>query len=347
MSVKRKDIHVVVLGGSDSLSGEASASLSGQAEDPNHRLVLRGNNDSSVLISDELSWAMCYIGPNYYRRPGRWDLSRCSVIVNLISDPDKNPKTLRVAERFTAKHRDRLINDPRLIARTKRDDVARVLEGTPWLHVPKVIRLRNPTAALLGRRMEATGFTFPAIVRQAGTHSGGVVGVFQKPEELMELFSGLKGDHYFTEFVDCRQSDGLYRKMRFYSVGGEIFLAHAFASEHWNIHAETARDGIMKDREDLRDEERHYFAGEPAALMTRAQEMMTEVTRRLKLDYFGLDCGPTDDGRFVLFEANATMQIKASYDDPVFRYSQTNGVRRGIEPFNRLLLKRAVPLRLG
>ena len=219
--------------------------------------------------------------------------------------------------------------------------MARALQGITGLHVPQVLRLRNPTLPRLRKRMAATDFSFPAIVRPTGTQTGGIVGLFQRPEDMADLLGTLKGEYYFTEFVDCRWPDGLYRKMRLFQIGDEFILRHMLISDDWNIHG-RARRGIMKDRQDLRDQERAYFEGGMEPTMSLARDIMKEIGRRTKLDYFGMDCGPTEDGQFVLFEANATMNITPQSKNADYTYAR-GGLMQAKKVLPELLRQRAKP----
>ena len=330
--------YVIVLFGSDDTPGIQN--------DHRQDIRLTGNNDFWRLLPDDLVWGRAQVGPSFFRQGRRYDFSRSSVILNLISDPDRNPKSLRIADQITAKHRDRLINSPRAVARSGRDSIARTLQGVSGFQVPKVLRLRNPTLPRLRKRMEQEGFAFPAIVRRTGTQTGQITGLFRQPEDLVEQFDGMPGEYYFTEFVDYRQSDGLFRKMRLFRIGDEVVLNHLFISDHWNIHGHMARSGIMKDREDLRAEEKRYFdgAGEAASVLARAADAMEQIFQRIKLDYFGVDFGLAESGEFVLFEANATMNITTQSDDPVFEYARKGKFERGARALERLLCARAQPL---
>jgi hypothetical protein len=58
------------------------------------------------------------------------------------------------------------------------------------------------------------------------------------------------------------------------------------------------------------------FAG-PLGAAVRA------IARRLDLDYGGMDCGLTADGRIVLFEANANMLVHLNDSAAGFPYKHT------------------------
>lgn len=324
--------YVFVLTGSDT-----SDEIVG---DHTQGVAVVGNNDAWRLIPDDVEWRRCHIGPNYFRQDIRYDFSRCSAIFNLVSDADLNPATLRVAQRLTVGYQDRLINDPRYVRRTGRDTISRTLVNLEGLHVPKVLRLRNPTLARLRKRMAAEEFSFPAIVRRVGTQTGRIIGLFRKPEDLADHLNGLKGEYYFTEYVECRWSDGLYRKMRLVYIGGEVIFDHMFINDSWLVNADAARTGIMKEREDLRHQERRIFEGDAEHIMAPARRIMIEIANRINLDYFGIDCSPTEAGEFVLFEANATMNIAKRSTDPLFAYAQQGSVPRAKKALRHLLARR-------
>lgn len=56
--------------------------------------------------------------------------------------------------------------------------------------------------------------------------------------------------------------------------------------------------------------EEHAFIENPwAALGPRALAARRNIQQRVGLDYFGIDCGLTPDGRVVLFEVHASMLV--------------------------------------
>ena len=48
--------------------------------------------------------------------------------------------------------------------------------------------------------------------------------------------------------------------------------------------------------------------------------IFTEITRRLDLDYFGVDCNIDSDRNVLLFEANACMKVLKNYKPPPNRF---------------------------
>jgi hypothetical protein len=304
-------LRVALIGGSDTTSTTKKDDL---------KIVdFKGNNDYWRLVDPHaFDVTRFHIPPNYFRAPYRWDFSQYEVVLNLITDPDQCPKTINIVERLTQALA-HVVNRPRFMLMTTRDEIAKRLQGITQLDVPKVLLLKNPSPARVQTRIEEHGFRFPAILRKTGVHSGRIIGVINRAGDLPTVLGNRNGEYFLTEFVDFVSSDGLYRKMRLFFVGDQVLFKHLIVSNKWNIHARD-RAGIMAERDELRREERDLLEGGFADLHRRLDPCLTEIRNRIKLDYFGLDCAATADGRLILFELNATMNFFPLPRDPRFAY---------------------------
>ena len=245
------------------------------------------------------------------RRP---DLAPYRIILNLITDPDQNPKTLENLKKLLRDYHGPIVNRPEAVLRSTRDQVAKLLEGTPGLIVPKTIRVRNAKPDLVAGAIERAGLRFPLIVRLAGTHTGRIVGLFSGMDELRAAIAD-RDEHVITEFVDFRSDDGIYRKYRSFFIGERVVFRHLLASDQWSVHAKD-RQRFMVDRPKLVEEERALFERPEGAFAPRIMDTLYAVRDRLRLDYFGMDFGIAADGQVVLFEANATMNFFPFLADP-------------------------------
>jgi hypothetical protein len=302
-----------------------------------------GNNDSWRLIDLEtFRFTRCHIAPNYFRAASRWKFAQVDVVLNMITDPDQNPKTIEVAERITSSF-NHIVNPPRLMPATTRSEIAKRLQGIARLVVPKVVLLRNATPARARARLDELGFRFPAILRKTGTHSGKTVGLVNRLEELETVFGDRRGEYFLTEFVDFASPDGLYRKTRLLFIGDQVLFRNTLISDHWSIHARD-RFGIMAEREDLRREEQDLLEGGFNGRRRPAlDDCLREIKRRIKLDYFGLDCAFTGDGGLLLFELNATMNFFPLSNDPRYAYLKAC-VAPAMAAMTRLLKSRMIPV---
>ncbi|HET9397682.1 MAG TPA: hypothetical protein VFO45_02585 [Sphingomicrobium sp.] len=264
------------------------------------------------------------------RRP---ELHPYRAILNLITDPDQNPRTLENLKKLLRGFSGQVLNSPQAIMHSTRDQVAKLLDGTPGLIAPKVIRIRNPKPDLVAGAIERAAMRFPLIVRAAGTHTGIIVGLFDRIEDVRAAISQ-PAEHVVTEFVDFRSDDGLYRKYRAFFIGEEIIMRHMLVSDRWNVHA-SDRMRFMADRPDLLAEEQALFNQAdrlPAAVM----DTLAAVRARMPLDFFGMDFGIMPDGRLVLFEANATMNFFPFLPDPRFAYVRSC-LKPASQAFHRML----------
>lgn len=71
----------------------------------------------------------------------------------------------------------------------------------------------------------------------------------------------------------------------------------------------------MTDSAEKRAEEERFMATFDEDFVPRHREAFQAVTDRLGLDYFGIDCGETPDGKLLVFEVDSDMIVHAM--DPV------------------------------
>ena len=282
------------------------------------RITDKGSTDAYRLLGTAVPRAALRITPQFFRRGARPPLHRYHTVLNLITDPDQNPRVLENAARLLKDFHGRIINPPHAIARSGREQVARRLAGIPGLRAPKVLRLRRQPAELAARAIVRSGLHFPLLIRQAGRHTGEFTGLVHSPDDLPSALQA-STDHLATEFVDFRSPDGVYRKYRVWCVGERLVFRHMVGSDEWNVHV-SVRDGFMADRPDLIAEERALFeaGGPPEPVM----QVLRAIRERMELDLFGVDFAILPDGEVLLFEANATMNFIAFSREGPYTYTQ-------------------------
>ncbi len=128
------------------------------------------------------------------------------------------------------------------------------------------------------------------------------------PAQLAAAATALSGDTcYITRFHDYRGHDGWYRKYRLVFVGGAVFPVHLAIGADWLLHYWRATmTGWMRDEEDA------FLADHKRVFTGRAADALVAIGRRLGLDFAGLDCALLPDGQVLVFEANATMLVRAA-----------------------------------
>jgi hypothetical protein len=284
---------------------------------PDGRIGLLGNNDLNELIG-EPGVPLVQLTSEFLKRTSLPVVTSYPCLINQISDADRNRRTLEHLDRMLSGYRGRIVNRPSEVLKTSRDRMAKTLAGTPGLRVPKVARLRGPDQ--VESKIEEAGLAFPIIVRRTGTHGGKIVGLFDSMDDLRRE-APPDEDLFATEYADYRSADGLYRKYRVCMLGGSIILRHMIASDGWNVHGRDRRR-VMLGRPDLRDEERGLLQKRAQAFSKSVVEALSEIRKRVSLDYFGVDFGIDADGALVLFEANATMEYHSPIADPEFAYGR-------------------------
>ena len=273
-----------------------------------------GSTDLYHLVAKHVPFERLHMTRHFFRQQGRPKLRNYDCVVNLVTDPDQNPKVLENLRKLLRGYAGRIVNRPDAVLQSGRDQVAKTLAGTPGLIVPRTLRLRIDKPDIAVRAVERAGLQFPVIVRRAGTHTGMIVGVFDDLASLRAACGG-EGDHIVTEFVDFRSGDGLYRKYRSFFIGRHIILRHMLLSDQWNVHAKE-RERFLSEWPELLDEERALFETAQGCFPDAVLQCQRAIRERMPLDFFGMDYGIVPDGRVVLFEANATMNFFPFVADP-------------------------------
>jgi glutathione synthase/RimK-type ligase-like ATP-grasp enzyme len=232
-------------------------------------------------------------------------------ILNHIADPDVSARALDIAATIVDRTGRPCFNHPAAVARTTRDGIARLLAGIPQLHVPKTIRVTAQSIADVRAAADEARMTYPILARIAGSHGGSHRVFVQRPDE-MDAITQLERNRsplYLTEFRDFISPDGYYRKFRIVVVGDDIFLRHCVVGEQWGLQGRNRAAGKG-------DEEAEIFDSFAAEWAPALQPVFSEMTRRLDLDYYGVDCNIDSERNVLLFEANACMKILKNYRPP-------------------------------
>jgi glutathione synthase/RimK-type ligase-like ATP-grasp enzyme len=231
----------------------------------------------------------------------KWPRLPC---INFMADADVHAMGLGLAEQFVSQMGAPCFNRPAAVLGTGRDEVARRLETVPGLVVPRTVKANETRMAGLRDAMARGGITYPVIVRMAGDQ-GGISTVRVDSEEHWEALHSLAWggkDVYLTQYVDYRDPDGHYRKLRLSVIGDEVVLKHQYVSSNWMVHFRARVAGSDA-------EEEAFLANFESNALPALRPVVREVAARLQLDYFGIDASLRPDGSLLLFEANATMSM--------------------------------------
>jgi hypothetical protein len=281
------------------------------------KLRLSGSTDLWRLVQHEPHHRL-HVTRNFFRQSRRPELVGYRVLFNMITEPERNSRTLENLRKILRGLPGKVINRPEGVLRSTREQVAKLLHGVPGLIAPAAVRILRGRGSLAAQAIDKAGMVGPFILRQAGTHGGKIVGLFDTTDALVAALDP-DAEHLATQFVDFKSVDGLYRKYRVFFIGPQLVLRHMLVSDDWNVHAKD-RTRFMVARPELIAEERALFADGAEPFEPKVRNVLEEIRKRMPLDFFGMDFGIRADGEVVLFEANATMSFFPFLPDPQFEY---------------------------
>ena len=241
-----------------------------------------------------------------------------------ISQTDGSTALERLRGGFDAWPRPVVNGRPGLIAALSRDGVAERFAGHPQVLCPPTVRVDRMdlvTVAAGIRPLDALhdGLTFPVIVRPIGSHAGKGL---EKADDRAALAAYLTGQaaesFYLASFFDYAGADGRFRKLRVVFINGQPFLAHMAVSERWMVHYLNADMGDPANRA----EEAEMMATFDEGFAARHAQAFEALADTFGLDYFGIDCAETADGRLLVFEADVAMIVHGLDPEDLYPYKK-------------------------
>ncbi|HBD18905.1 MAG TPA: hypothetical protein DC063_01580 [Arenimonas sp.] len=271
-------------------------------------VVLTGNAPFFTQVSKEVSGRLpiVYFGPGINPKATR--APRGAPLVNGITEPDLCSVALDAIAAMVDETGAHCFNPPRAVQASRRDEVSRRLAGIDGVLAPRTIRVPAiAEPAELATAIADAGLAWPVLVRVAGGHGNSPL---RKVDDAAGLSAALRTlpwggrDLYVSEYVDYRGADGLFRKLRLVVVGKDVFLRHHIAAEGWHVHAAS-----RTSREELVERELGEIANFERDLLPQLRDRVVAIGDVLGLDYFGIDAALLPDGRLLVFEANAAMNV--------------------------------------
>jgi len=231
-----------------------------------------------------------------------------SLIVNQISDADTHKGALERCIELCSLTSAPVINQPSNVLLTTRSRVSRLLQGIPGVTMPRTVRMAPRSPDEVFETAAAENIDPPFIVRIAGDHGGRSMTRIEGPQDRDRLhaypFDGR--DFYLTEFVDSRESGPFYHRQRLVVIDGEPLLRGSLYDEHWKVHGASRR--FMMARESW-EEDRVRSAWLEQEVIPDLKGAVAEITERMKLEIYGIDCSLRPGGKMFIFEANANMNF--------------------------------------
>ncbi|WP_340121035.1 RimK family alpha-L-glutamate ligase [Methylobacter svalbardensis] len=257
-----------------------------------------------------------------------------------IAQSDQNMPLLKQIDAAIASWPRPVLNRPDRIALMSRNEACALLKSAPGVAMPITVRIaRQALEQVTNERLSLTDILadgkFPIIIRPVDSHAGKDL---DKIEDLGALVNYLQNmsnsEFYVSRFIDYRGLDGLFRKYRIVLIDGKPFVCHAGISEHWMIHYLNAG---MAESSDKRAEEARFMIDFDSTFACKHADAFRTINERVGLDYLGIDCGETADGKLLIFEIDSCMIVHAIDPVEVFPYKQPQ-MNKIFSAFRRMLL---------
>ncbi len=238
-----------------------------------------------------------------------------------IAESEANQALLKKVGVFIANWPRPVINLPEYIAQTSRDGVCAALSNCTGIDMPVTVRTDRTTlgqlsAGVINVDTLLPGNRFPLIVRPLGSHAGKDLEKIEDVKSLSDYLERISTEYfYLSRFVDYRSIDGLFRKYRIAMIEGKPYVCHFAISSHWMIHYLNAGMGESAEK---RAEEADCMAHFDEEFAKRHAAALKTINQRMGMQYLGIDCAETQDGKLLIFEIDNAMVVHAM--DPVDMY---------------------------
>ena len=306
-------------------------------------LVLKTPGDLStntpvecLVHHSDIEVELFYVGPGLPlpEAPPEHDL-----LLVAIAESNENRLSLEHLHRRLATWPRPQINAPEEILKLERTRACSLLSPIPNIEMPPTKQVSRETVRRLATfkpKIEDVldGGAYPIIIRPVDSHAGRGLVKIESPTELLKYLDDRSDAEFFlSQFIDYRSPDGLFRKYRIVIMQGRPFLCHMGISEHWMVHYPYEE---MISNLSRREEEKQSMATFDEGFARRHQSALSAIHKQIHLDYFGLDCAQSRDGRLLIFEAASAMLVHAMDSPESFPYKQAQ-MRKVFGAFRSML----------
>ncbi len=234
------------------------------------------------------------------------------IAIVAVGESDQHVPIMQEIERRVPAWPCPVLNPPGRIMRLSREETWRILAGAPGIVMPATVPVDRARLDELGhgsvplQQLLPDG-AFPLIVRPVGSHAGrGLEQVTDTAALLDYLRRHPEGNFYISRYVDYSSADGLFRKYRIVWVDGQPFPCHMAIADQWDIWYYNAN---MAASDVKRAEEAEFMTAFDRGFGQRHAAALAALAKRFDLDYVGIDCAETPDGRLMVFEADVAMIV--------------------------------------
>ncbi|MEY9878529.1 hypothetical protein [Bradyrhizobium sp. USDA 329] len=265
------------------------------------------------------------------------------VAIVVASDSEECREALALIEKAAPHWPRPLLNPPDRIGNLDRDKLYRLLAGVPGLDIPATIhatraQLSDLAQGRIGCDDIAGELHFPIIARPRGSHAGVGLAKLDDAAALAAYLAERKEQDFFVaRFVDYVSPDGLYRKYRLAMIDGKPYACHMAIADRWDIWYLNA---YMAFSEEKRAEEAVFMRDFDSDFAERHRSALDEMSRRVGLDYFIVDCAENERRELLVFEADNTAVVHNMDSPAVFPYKPPQ-MRKIFAAFTAMLSRHA------
>ena len=237
-------------------------------------------------------------------KPG--SLAKIAWIINVCADADEYQVALQSLSSFSKGVP--VFNHPDGVLRTRRDLMAKGLEGVEGLEVPNCVRFSPQKLSDFKKTFTQGGFDYPVLVRPERSQTGREVVKVDNVDDWQQFEGAFwKGrSFYMTQFVDFAEpgssGEPEYFKLRLEVIGNMFTVCHALTSSSWMVHYKSPHRTSTPAQE-----------WDFVQKFSKDETIKKIVHRTLQytgLDYIGIDLGYIPSrGTFVFFEATPAMSV--------------------------------------
>ena len=301
-----------------------------------------GNNTplEFLLEGSGVALTTLYVVPGMELPP---DIPPHDVAIVAACESDANRPVLTEIARLLSSWPTPVLNHPDRIAQLARERLHGLAKPVTGIAMPATVRIdRTTLSEIAAGRAALQAYlpdgAFPLIARPLGSHAGRGLQKIDDSEALARYLAERpeRGFH-ISSFVDYRSPDGLYRKYRIVFIGGRPYACHMAIADQWMIYYLNAG---MAESAAKKIEEERFMTAFDQEFARRHRSALTGLAERVGLDYFGIDCAQTGDGKLLLFEADVAMIVHLMDSPAVFPYKVPH-MRKLFADFCALLKDRA------
>ena len=330
-----------IIGGAVMASVFSMRGLTAGARHPVRVLLLSsvtGGNMRARFLLDDTVFSVIAVAMEFVT--GACVLPPHDLVVNAVSDADLCGVALQAACALVARTDAPVINHPAQVMRTGRAANALRLERLQDVLCPRIetftraALLSAGAAALLARGK----FGFPVLLRSPGFHTGHHFHHVDRAADLAGAVASLPGEAVLAiQYIDARGRDGYARKGRVMMIGGQLYPLHWAVSADWKVHYFTS---CMQQSAAHRAEEARFLEDMGGFVGAAGMRALEAIAGDLGLDYAGIDFALSEDGRIIVFEANAAMVILPPPAGAVWDYRR-EAAARALQAARAMIRQRA------